>query len=49
MITSSETEAAVVMVSREQLIATTFVELADTLVADFDVLGKGPRAQPDKT
>ena len=26
------------MVSREQLIATTFVELADTLVADFDVI-----------
>lgn len=26
------------MTSREQLIATTFVELADTLVADFDVI-----------
>jgi len=26
------------MTSREQLIANTFVELADTLVADFDVI-----------
>jgi transcriptional regulator with GAF, ATPase, and Fis domain len=31
-------KAAEFMVSREQRIATTFVELADTLVADFDVI-----------
>jgi hypothetical protein len=31
-------QEAVNMTSREQLIATTFVDLADTLVADFDVI-----------
>jgi transcriptional regulator with GAF, ATPase, and Fis domain len=36
--TPSEAKAAGLMTSREQRIASTFVELADTLVADFDVI-----------
>jgi transcriptional regulator with GAF, ATPase, and Fis domain len=36
--TPSEAKAAGRMTSREQRIASTFVELADTLVADFDVI-----------